>query len=66
MRMQIRRASIKETGEELSEADWARFDEAVAQAKAERGPAGDQKDPAPGVKPQSVPRNHASEGDLAR
>jgi len=32
----MRRASIKETGEEISEAEWARFDAAVARAKAER------------------------------
>lgn len=29
-------ASIKETGEELSAEDWARFDAAIAQIKAER------------------------------
>ena len=34
--MQTRRASIKETGEELSQADWKRFDAAVAEVKAER------------------------------
>ena len=34
--MQTRRASIKETGEELSQAEWERFDAAVAMAKAER------------------------------
>ena len=34
--MTKRRASIKETGEELSPADWERFDAAVAAAKAER------------------------------
>jgi hypothetical protein len=34
--MQTRRASIKETGEELSQADWERFDAAVAQVKAEK------------------------------
>ena len=33
----MRKASIKETGEELSEAEWARFDAAVARLKAERG-----------------------------
>ena len=32
----MRKASIKETGEELSEAEWARFDAAVARLKAER------------------------------
>ncbi len=34
--MQTRKASIKETGEELSPADWERFDAAVAELKAER------------------------------
>lgn len=34
--MQTRKASIKETGEELSPADWERFDAAVADLKAER------------------------------
>lgn len=34
--MKTRTASIKETGEELSQADWARFDAAVAEAKAKR------------------------------
>ncbi len=34
--MAKRRASIKETGEELSPADWERFDAAVAATKAER------------------------------
>ena len=32
----MRKASIKETGEELSADEWARFDAAVARAKAER------------------------------
>ena len=31
-----RKASIKETGEELSQAEWARFDAAVAEEKAKR------------------------------
>ena len=35
----MRKASIKETGEELSEAEWARFDAAVARLKAERADA---------------------------
>ena len=34
--MQTRKASIKETGEELSPADWERFDAAVADLKGER------------------------------
>ncbi len=34
--MTKRSASIKETGEELSPAEWERFDAAVADAKAER------------------------------
>jgi hypothetical protein len=34
--MKTRTASIKETGEELSQADWARFDAAVAEEKAKR------------------------------
>ena len=34
--MQGRRASIKETGEEVSQADWERFDAGVAQGRAER------------------------------
>ena len=34
--MQTRRASIKETGEELSQAEWERFDAAVAEVKSER------------------------------
>ena len=37
----MRKASIKETGEELSPAEWARFDAAVARLKAER----DRRDP---------------------
>ena len=35
----MRKASIKETGEELSAAEWARFDAAVARLKAERDAA---------------------------
>ncbi len=35
----MRKASIKETGEELSAAEWARFDAAVARLKAERDQA---------------------------
>ncbi len=34
--MQNRKASIKETGEELSQAEWERFDAAVAAASVER------------------------------
>ena len=34
--MQSRRASIKESGEELTPAEWERFDAGVAQGKAER------------------------------
>ena len=34
--MTKRSASIKETGEELSPAEWERFDAAVAAAKSER------------------------------
>ena len=34
--MSNRKASIKETGEELSQEDWARFDAAVAKVQAER------------------------------
>ena len=34
--MQGRRASIKETGEELTPAEWERFDAGVAQGRAER------------------------------
>ena len=37
--MTKRKASIKETGEEISEAEWARFDAAVARLKAERARA---------------------------
>ena len=37
--MATRKASIKETGEELSPAEWARFDAAVDSAKAERARA---------------------------
>ena len=44
--MQTRRASIKETGEELSQADWERFDAAVAQVKAEQVQAERQKEQA--------------------
>lgn len=36
----MRKASIKETGEELSAAEWERFDAAVARLKAERADAG--------------------------
>ena len=38
--MQNRKASIKETGEELSQAEWERFDAAVAAARIERRAAG--------------------------
>ena len=31
-----RKASIKETGEEISQAEWERFDAAVAEEKAKR------------------------------
>ena len=41
--MKTRTASIKETGEELSQADWARFDAAVAEEKAKRTPPGPRK-----------------------
>ena len=34
--MPTRKASIKETGEELSPKDWERFDAAVAEVKSER------------------------------
>ena len=34
--MQTRKASIKETGEELSQSEWERFDAAVAAARIER------------------------------
>ena len=34
--MPTRKASIKETGEELSPAEWERFDAAVAEVKGER------------------------------
>ena len=34
--MSIRKASIKETGEELTQEEWARFDAAVAKVQAER------------------------------
>lgn len=34
--VKTRSASIKETGEELSAAEWARFDAAVAADRAER------------------------------
>ena len=45
--MTKRSASIKETGEELSPAEWERFDAAVADAKAERErPVADAFDPA--------------------
>ncbi len=35
----MRKASIKETGEEISQAEWARFDAGVARAKIERAEA---------------------------
>lgn len=38
--MRNRIASIKETGEELSQAEWERFDAAVAAFRTERRPAG--------------------------
>ena len=40
--MQTRKASIKETGEELTPAEWERFDAAVADLKAERRREPDQ------------------------
>lgn len=51
--MQTRKASIKETGEELSPADWERFDMAVAELKVER-----QRD-----KPAEVPEERAKSPD---
>ena len=45
--MTKRRASIKETGEELSAAEWARFDAAVAEAKTERERSAPVDDVAP-------------------
>ena len=49
--MQTRKASIKETGEELSPAEWERFDAAVAELKAERqrGRAPEARDERPQV-----------------
>ncbi len=44
--MQTRRASIKETGEELSQAEWERFDAAVAELKSE-GSDGDPRETKP-------------------
>ena len=38
-----RKASIKETGEEISQAEWERFDAAVAEEKAKR-PEGEPHD----------------------
>ena len=40
----MRKASIKETGEELSPAEWARFDAAVARLKTERDHSGRHQD----------------------
>ena len=34
--MKTRTASIKETGDELRQADWPRFDAAIAEDKAKR------------------------------
>ncbi len=48
--MQTRKASIKETGEELSPADWERFDAAVADLKDER--KGEKPSSAPEERPQ--------------
>ena len=51
--MTKRRASIKETGEELSAAEWERFDAAVADAKTERErPVADAFEPADADKHQ--------------
>ena len=44
--MSSRKASIKETGEELSQEDWARFDAAVAKVQAERPKAEGRRPPA--------------------
>ena len=63
--MQNRKASIKETGEELSSAEWDRFDAAVADLKAERlstetakqiGPQKEisEQDPSAGPEPHAV------------
>ncbi len=38
--MSRRKASIKETGEELSQEEWARFDAAVAKIQSERPRSG--------------------------
>ena len=49
-----RKASIKESGEELSQADWQRFDAAVADIQAERPPDdGPHEEGAKGARPEA-------------
>jgi hypothetical protein len=47
--MSNRKASIKETGEELSQEDWARFDAAVASVQRDRSIAERRQACAPDV-----------------
>lgn len=54
--MQTRKASIKETGEELTTAEWERFDAAVAELKAERKPAPPITDRGADVQEKTVPQ----------
>lgn len=55
--MQTRRASIKETGEELSPSEWERFDAAVAAEKAERRkPAAHEHEPEETGDDETAPR----------
>lgn len=55
----MRRASIKETGEELSQEEWARFDAAVAQIRAER--QGDAEQPRCRTEPAREPDDRAAQ-----
>ena len=57
--VKTRSASIKETGEELSAAEWARFDAAVAADKAERRTVRTQGEA--GLQPPTKPREKAVE-----
>ena len=57
----MRKASIKETGEEISQADWARFDAAVARAKAERAAVG-RPASGYGVAAEPIDRGHLPRG----
>jgi hypothetical protein len=59
--MNNRIASVKETGEELSQEEWARFDAAVAEIRAERRRSkirGDEASSSWRDRPKRAPEHH--------